>query len=137
MKTEPVSDSAIAHPEVPTDETTRKLTRMWQELLGIDAIAPNENYFDLGGDSSLAVHLFVQIERAFNVKLPLATLFDAPTIEAPAQVLRSGPSPSGWSPLVPIRTTGSRPPFFPMHGAGGNVLIYRELALRLGADQPL
>jgi len=136
MKTEPVSDSAIVHPEVPADETTRQLTRIWQELLGIDSIAPNQNYFDLGGDSSLAVHLFVQIERAFNVKLPLATLFDAPTIEELAQVLRSEASPSGWSPLVPIRTSGSRPPFFCMHGAGGNVLIYRDLALRLGADQP-
>ncbi len=90
MKIEPVSGSAIGHPDVPTDDTTRQLTRIWQELLGIDSIAPNQNYFDLGGDSSLAVHLFVQIERAFNVKLPLATLFDAPTIEELAQVLRSG-----------------------------------------------
>src|SRR6202034_3886945 len=136
MKTEPVSDSAIAHPEVPTDETTRQLTRMWQELLGIDAIAPNQNYFDLGGDSSLAVHLFVQIERVFKVKLPLATLFDAPTIHELAQVLRSEAAPSGWSPLVAIRSTGSRPPFFCVHGAGGNVLIYRELSQNLGSDQP-
>ena len=136
MKTEPVSDSAIAHPEVPADETTRQLTRIWQELLGIDSIGVDQNYFDLGGDSSLAVHLFVQIERVFKVKLPLATLFDAPTINELAQVLRSETAPSGWSPLVPIHSGGSRPPFFCAHGAGGNVLIYRDLARRLGADQP-
>jgi phthiocerol/phenolphthiocerol synthesis type-I polyketide synthase E len=136
MKTEPVSDSAISHPDVPADETTRQLTRIWQELLGIDSIGVDQNYFDLGGDSSLAVHLFVQIERVFKVKLPLATLFDAPTINELAQVLRSETAPSGWSPLVPIHTGGSRPPFFCAHGAGGNVLIYRDLARRLGADQP-
>jgi phthiocerol/phenolphthiocerol synthesis type-I polyketide synthase E len=136
MKTEPMPNSSIAHPEVPADDTTRQLTRIWQELLGIDSIGVDQNYFDLGGDSSLAVHLFVQIERVFKVKLPLATLFDAPTINELAQVLRSEAAPSGWSPLVPIHTGGSRPPFFCAHGAGGNVLIYRDLARRLGTDQP-
>jgi phthiocerol/phenolphthiocerol synthesis type-I polyketide synthase E len=136
MNAEPMPNSSIAHADVATDDTTRQLTRIWQELLGIDSIGVDQNYFDLGGDSSLAVHLFVQIERVFKVKLPLATLFDAPTINELAQVLRSEASPSGWSPLVPIHTGGSRPPFFCAHGAGGNVLIYRDLARRLGADQP-
>ena len=80
MKTEPMPNSSIARPDVAADDTTRQLTRIWQELLGVDSIGVDQNYFDLGGDSSLAVHLFVQIERVFKVKLPLATLFDAPTI---------------------------------------------------------
>ena len=134
--TSPMPNSSIARPDVATDDTTRQLTRIWQDLLGIDSIGVDQNYFDLGGDSSIAVHLFVQIERVFGVKLPLATLFEAPTIGELAQVLRSEASPSGWSPLVAIRTTGSRPPFFCAHGAGGNVLIYRDLARRLGDDQP-
>jgi phthiocerol/phenolphthiocerol synthesis type-I polyketide synthase E len=136
MKTEPMPNTSIARPDVAADDTTRQLTRIWQELLGVDSIGVDQNYFDLGGDSSLAVHLFVQIERVFKVKLPLATLFDAPTIHELAQVLRSEAAPSGWSPLVAIRSTGSRPPFFCVHGAGGNVLIYRDLARRLGAEQP-
>ena len=118
------------------DETSRRLTRIWQEILGLDSIGPDQNYFDLGGDSSLAAHLFARIEAIFGIKLPLATLFDAPTIEELAQVLRSEASPTGWSPLVAIQTSGSRPPFFCVHGAGGNVLIYRDLARRLGPDQP-
>src|SRR6266851_10438106 len=40
------------------------------------------------------------------------------------------------SSLVPIQTGGSKPPFFCVHGGGGNVLIYRELARHLGADYP-
>src|SRR5579863_1246168 len=118
------------------DKTTKQLTQIWQEILGIDSITPDKNYFDLGGDSSVAVQLFAQIDKVFGVKLPLATLFDAPTIEELARVLRQDEAPAGWSPLVPIQTSGSRPPFFCIHGAGGNVLIYRELAERLGPEQP-
>jgi len=119
--------------------TTAKLTQIWQELLGIDSVGVDQNYFDLGGDSSLAVHLFAHIEKAFNVKLPLATLFEAPTIGELARVLQDQtvvPSVAGWSPLVAIQSEGSRPPLFCMHGAGGNVLIYRDLARYLGKDQP-
>jgi len=123
--------------QVPvSDDTTKQLTQIWQEILGIDSIAPDQNYFDLGGDSSVAVQLFAQIEKVFGVKLPLATLFEAPTIEELARILGRDESPAGWSSLVAIQSSGSRPPFFCIHGAGGTVLIYRELAQRLGPDQP-
>jgi phthiocerol/phenolphthiocerol synthesis type-I polyketide synthase E len=120
-----------------SDNTTRQLTQIWQEILGVESIAPDQNFFDLGGDSSVAVHLFAQIEKAFGVKLPLATLFEAPTIEELAKLLRrEDDSPTGWTSLVAIQPSGSRPPFFCIHGAGGTVLLYRELAQRLGPDQP-
>jgi phthiocerol/phenolphthiocerol synthesis type-I polyketide synthase E len=118
------------------DETVKQLTVIWQQLLGVEPITPGQNYFELGGDSILAVQLFAQVEREFHLKLPVATLFEAPTIAELARLIRGEGSASGWSPLVPIQTAGSRPPFFCIHGAGGNVLIYRELSKRLGADQP-
>lgn len=119
-----------------SDEVIAQLTQIWQDMLGVQPITPDQNYFDLGGDSILAVQLFTRIEEEFQVKLPLATLFDAPTIRELSQVLhRQGPN-LGWSPLVAIQPSGTRPPFFCMHGAGGNVLIYRDLARLLGTDQP-
>jgi phthiocerol/phenolphthiocerol synthesis type-I polyketide synthase E len=136
MATEPVMNSVTTRVSVTLDDTTRQLRRIWQQLLGIESVDLDQNYFDLGGDSILAVQLFAQIEQVFKVKLPVATLFDAPTIKELAQVLRRESPSSGWSPLVAIQTAGSRPPFFCIHGAGGNVLIYRELALNLGSDQP-
>ena len=136
MRAEPLPDSSSGQIAVAEDPTTKQLMSIWQQLLGIDSVGPDQNYFDLGGDSSLAVHLFTQIERVFNVKLPLATLFEAPTIEELARILRRETRSSDWSPLVAIQTAGSRPPFFCVHGAGGNVLIYRDLARRLGSDQP-
>ena len=118
------------------DETTRDLTRIWEQLLGVRPIHPDQNYFDLGGDSPLAVQLFAQIEKVFKVKLPLATLFEAPTIEEFVAILRRKASAPSWSPLVAIQPAGSRPPFFCMHPHGGNVLIYRDLSRHLGPDQP-
>jgi phthiocerol/phenolphthiocerol synthesis type-I polyketide synthase E len=122
--------------DVTDDDTARRLTQIWQELLGVGSIGVHQNYFDLGGDSSLAVQLFSRISSAFNVRLPLATLFDAPTIAELAQVLRHEVSAAHWSPMVAIQPSGSRPPFFCIHGAGGNVLIYRDLSRHLGSDQP-
>src|SRR5271156_3535182 len=131
------ADSMPEVHQVPvSDDTTKQLTQIWQEILGIDSIAPDQNYFDLGGDSSVAVQLFAQIEKVFGVKLPLATLFEAPTIEELARILGREDSPTGWSSLVTIQSSGSRPPFFCIHGAGGPVLIYRELTHRLVPHQP-
>ena len=123
----------------PLDDTARALTEIWQRLLGVANIEPNQNYFDLGGDSSLAVHMFAEIEKAFQVKLPLATLFEAQTVEELSAVVRrhAPATASGWSPLVAVQPAGTRPPLYFMHGAGGVVLIYRELALNLGTDQPV
>jgi phthiocerol/phenolphthiocerol synthesis type-I polyketide synthase E len=121
---------------VDGDQTVKQLTVMWQQLLGVEPIISDQNYFELGGDSILAVQLFAQIEREFHLKLPVTTLFEAPTIAELARLIHKDAATPAWSPLVPIQTAGSRPPFFCIHGAGGNVLIYRELSERLGADQP-
>ena len=118
------------------NDTSKRLARIWQEILGVDSISPDQNYFDLGGDSSLAVQMFAQIEKTFKIKLPLATLYEAPTIDELAKILRGEAAASGWSPLVAIQVAGSRPPFFCMHGAGGTVLMYRDLSRHLGDDQP-
>src|SRR5579863_193004 len=132
------SDTGLSTAQVRAteDTTARELTRIWQEQLGIDTITPDQNFFDLGGDSSLAVRIFSQIEKVFGVKLPLATLYEAPTIEELARILRGEVAASGWSPMVTVQPLGSRPPFFCMHGAGGTVLMYCELSQYLGSDQP-
>ena len=106
-------------------------------MLGLNRIGINDNYFDLGGDSLLATSIFQQIEKIFGKKFSLALLFSAPTIKQLADAIIEAYSPTRWSSLVPIQINGSRPPFFLVHGAGGNILIYRSLAQHLGKDQPV
>ncbi len=113
-----------------------ELARIWAKVLDVESVDFDQNYFDLGGDSSTAVQMFAQVEKAFEVKLPLATLYDAPTVEELALVLCGETSASRWSPLVEIHGSGSRIPLFCFHGAGGNVLNYQKLSQYLGPDQP-
>jgi thioesterase domain-containing protein/acyl carrier protein len=136
MESAPVAISSISPAESAEGVTATKLLRIWQEQLGVEGITPDQNFFDLGGDSSVAVRMFAEIEKVFGVKLPLATLYDAPTAAELAQIISGEAASTGWSPLVAIQTRGSRPPLFCMHGAGGTVLMYRELSRRLGEDQP-
>lgn len=125
-----------AHQVVFRDDLEQRLTEIWQQVLGIQSIGVTDNFFDLGGHSILAVQLFAQIEAVFQKNLPLATLLQAPTIEQLANGLRQ--EEVSWSPLVQIQAGHSdRPPLFCIHGGGFNVLVYRDLAINLGADQPV
>jgi len=76
----------------------------WQ-ILGKDPRCQNGrsagSFFELGGHSLLAVRLFAQIENRFGRRLPLAALFQAPTIEQLANVLRETASSKAWSSLGP------------------------------------
>lgn len=122
--------------EKPEDSLEAQLVTICQKVLGIAPVGVTDNFFDLGGHSLLAVRLFAQIENRFGKVLPLATLFEAPTMRGLAAVLRREGCRQ-WSSLVAIRSTGSKPPLFCIHAAGANVLIYRPLANHLDAEQPV
>lgn len=113
------------------------LTQLYRRILGNRAIGPDDNFFDLGGHSVNAARLFAMIERELHITAPLAALYEASTPRALAKVLDGGIGQERWQSLVPIQTGGDRPPLFLMHGAEGNVLLYRVLAHHLGADQPV
>jgi len=120
----------------PSDELELKLTRIWEKVLNVQPIGVDENFFELGGHSLLAVQLFAQIEKSFGKNLPLATLFQAPTVKQLARVLHDEGWRAAWSSLVMIQGGAERTPFFCVHAAGGNVLEYRDLARLLGPEQP-
>ncbi|MFN2576067.1 MAG: amino acid adenylation domain-containing protein [Pyrinomonadaceae bacterium] len=120
----------------PSNELELKLTRIWEQVLRVHAIGVDENFFELGGHSLLAVKLFAEIEKSFGRNLPLATLFQAPTVRQLARVLRDEGWQAAWSSLVMIQPGGASTPFFCIHAAGGNVLEYNNLARLLGPDQP-
>ncbi|HZI16880.1 MAG TPA: amino acid adenylation domain-containing protein [Myxococcus sp.] len=119
----------------PRDVLEHMLAGLWEELLGLQPVGIRGNFFELGGHSLLAVQLMARIRERTGRSLPLASLFQAPTVEALASLLRQVPAP--FSPLVPIQPGGNQRPLFLVHPVGGNVLSYAELSRRLGPDQPV
>jgi len=130
----PELDVPFAPPATPAEELMAKL---WQHILIIDRVGVHDDFFDLGGDSLRAADLFSEIEAKFERTLPVVTLFEAPTIRALITRIEDKDWSPSWSSLVPIHRSGTKPPLFLVHGAGGHTVGYRDLARHLGSDQPV
>lgn len=143
----PTSDSA---PEVhttavaPQTPTEQLLLQIWQQVLGYTQIGRQDNFFDLGGDSLLVLHLLTQIRAATGVQLTPQRVLQAPTIAALAAAIADASPGTGKiaaqpvaavSPLViPLKPEGILPALFLVHPVGGGVFGYRELVRSLRTD---
>lgn len=123
-------------PSASQDALDGQLVRIWEAVLGKRRIGTRDNFFELGGHSLLAARLMHRIGQMLGKTLPLAMLFQFPTIEQLATALRQDGWSHHWSSLVPIQPDGSQPPFFCIHGIGGNVIGFRELGRRMAPDYP-
>jgi len=123
------------HAATADDPLQAQLIKIWEELLGRKPIGIQDNFFDLGGHSLLAARLMHRVKQVHGKTLPLAVLLQAPTVEQLAAVLRDGWS-RHWSCLVAIQPKGLRPPFFCVHGVGGNVVGFQQLAQHMKPDYP-
>ncbi len=115
----------------PTSDAERRLAIAWETVLRTRPIGTRDHFFYIGGDSLLAVRVVREIEKTLGTKLPVAALYQAPTIEQLATVL--GREVVSTSLLIPIQPVGSKPPFFWFHGEHSNVVLPRYL----GEEQPL
>jgi amino acid adenylation domain-containing protein len=121
----------------PRDPLEHALAQAWGRILRIQPVGIHDDFFELGGHSLAAMRLVFEVQKVTGKALPLATLFRASTIAALAEILRAdGWSPS-WSSLVPIQPAGPKSPLFLIHGAEGNILLYRQVTRHLGPDQPI
>jgi acyl carrier protein len=130
--------------ESARDEIEQQLTIIWAKLLEIKSIASGaseaigiqDDFFELGGDSMVAVQLFDEIEEIWGQNLPLATLFENKTIKQLATVLRQKEWVSPWFSLVCIQTGEEQQlSLFCIHPVGGHVLEYHTLANYLDKKQ--
>ncbi|MEO6862811.1 MAG: amino acid adenylation domain-containing protein, partial [Microcoleus sp.] len=110
----------------PRDQLELQVQQIWEQVLGINSVGIRDNFFEIGGHSLLAAGLLAEIEKIFGKKLPLSAIFQSPTIEQLADILRepewSSPSPS----MVVIQPgTGSyKPPLFCIHVLGRGLEFY-------------
>ncbi|MEN9871647.1 MAG: hypothetical protein RLZZ171_2639, partial [Cyanobacteriota bacterium] len=117
----------------PRTKTEQQLATIWQEVLGLESISINDNFFYLGGHSLLAVTLSNKLEQTFAIELPFGMVFQMSTIEQQASFLEQQGNKKPCSALAPIQPKGTKPPLFLFQGIG----IYYPLSSQLGEDQPV
>ncbi|CAH2599855.1 Acetoacetate--CoA ligase [Rhodovastum atsumiense] len=129
--------SFAGNPEDRRDRTTEEaLQDIWSRAFGLEDIGLNDDFFDLGGDSLLAVQVCTGIEKVFGYDVPIGTLLRASTIAALARVIDEGIVWQGDSPMVTLRE-GSGRPLFLLHSMSGNVFEWQPLVARLKSDRPI
>jgi len=116
----------------PRDAVELALVGIWEDLLGVAPIGVGDSFFELGGHSLLALRLLARVERELGRELPLAALFETPTLEGLAARLRRSGAAAEPGPLAVPLADGAGRPLFCVHPIGGTVFCYRELAARLG-----
>ncbi len=125
-------DSATETAGAVRDDLDLQLTKIWEEILGLQPIGIQDNFFDLGGHSLLAVRLLAKIQEVLDQQLDLSTLLTAPTIQQQGELIRTAgfSAPKEW--IVPLqRGTADTPPLFCIYG----ILLYHDLARQIGAEQ--
>ena len=140
----PAPDASEPHSaagyEPPADEVEAGLVEVWEEEIGVRPIGVADAFFDIGGNSLLAVRLMRRVRDRFGCDVPLSALVVGGTVRDLAAAVRGrlGARPAaGADPLVPLQPDGARPPLFCVHPAGGNVHCYLNLARHLDPDQPV
>jgi amino acid adenylation domain-containing protein len=122
-------------PIAPRNGIERQLAGIWRTTLGTPAISVGDSFLDVGGHSLIAARLVLDINRQFGTNFRPSWLVEAPTIEQMAITISEQKVGSERS-IVAITSTGSRRPFFCVHGIGGEILSFVSLARHLGPDQP-
>ena len=115
----------------PRDLVEEMVAQVWEGVLGVPSISVHANFFDIGGTSLLILKLIPRINAAFDLVLPVPTIFKAPTIELMANVLRQR-NIIEKQVVLPLHPSGNRPPLFMIH----SYHLYRALPAALGSDQP-
>lgn len=121
----------------PQDLLEFELIRIWQRLFRHQAIDRNDHFIELGGHSLLAAQLAAEIEKLVHIQLPIAAILQSPTVASLALRLTTEKWLPRWSSLVPLHPLGSKSPLFFIHGWGGDVYVFVELAKQIDADQPV
>jgi pimeloyl-ACP methyl ester carboxylesterase len=115
---------------------TGVLTPIWQRVLQLPSIGLDDDFFDLGGDSSLALQLFTEIAEVCGRELPPVTIYQARTIAALAAFLEQTTSPP-FPALVLLKAGAKQPPIFLAHGLGGSVMDFFQPVRHIDSDHPI
>lgn len=129
----PPQDAALV---LPRNLLELQLASVWARLLELSPVGVNDSFFDLGGDSLLAVAMLTEVDNLLGRRAPPSALLETATIAHLASALAQEAHDLQAS-VVAVQPRGTRPPFFFLHGdylSGG--FFCAGLSRLLGDDQP-
>lgn len=122
-------------PRTPQEDL---LCKIFGDVLGLRHVGIHDNFFALGGHSLMATRLVSQVRSALGIELRIRTLFEAPTVAELVQRLDVKTSPeSAFDRTLPLRSSGSLPPLFCAHPAGGLSWTYAGFMRELDPQRPI
>lgn len=115
--------SSTARPDADEATISRLIQQTWAEVLGLAAVGPDDDFFDLGGSSLVVAATMARLNERLGLDLPLRALFEAPTPAEMAELIAEhraeldGDTPSGITPflpawVIPLQRAGSGTPVF-------------------------
>jgi len=130
---EPVKRSFYADPVETIEE---RLMSIWKSLLGCSQIGREDNFFNLGGESLLALQALTQIEKTMGVSLSLQSFYQAPTVRQLAFMI-SQKTPANSSNIIQLKQGGISPPLFMVHPIEGTIFCYEQLARKMNVKRSI
>ncbi|MEU6970773.1 amino acid adenylation domain-containing protein [Kitasatospora aureofaciens] len=123
----------------PASSTARLVGELFAQVLGVERAGSQDDFFDLGGTSLLAIQLLTRVRAVFGLELELSRMFTDATVAGLAALVDAGIRDERGSTgtLLPIQPGGEQPPLFCVHPGFGLSWCYFALSRRLGADQPI
>ena len=128
----PLPEVERANYKEPSNENEKTIAEIWAQILKLEKVGIDDNFFSIGGHSLLAVELFAQLQSSFDCKLPLSSLFQYPTVRKLSQLIDRQDSYSFSTSLCPIQTSGDKPPLFFINSITQAYLLGEHIA----KDQP-
>lgn len=130
----PTKENALSF-TAPVTDSEKVIASIWEECLKIEKIDIFSDFFELGGHSIIGVQVMAKLEKETGNRLPLVALLKHPTVKKLAAYMDS--EFIVWDSLVPLKTEGTKPALYVVHGANHNVLMFNALAQHLDKDQPV
>jgi amino acid adenylation domain-containing protein len=121
----------------PRNDLERRIAAAWQKVLNIPAVSIHDNFFNLGGQSLMAVELITEMRKNIDRELPVNILYKYPTIAQLHAFLMQDGETKKWKSLVAVKPLGNKVPMYIVHGDGLSLSNFHNLADYVDKDQPV
>ncbi len=131
-----VGAATINSDALDADVIALTVTQVWRSVLQKPVGGPNDDFFEAGGDSLMAITFMIELERALDMELSVGLINEAPRFAQLCAALRARRT-SRYVPLVQLKAGEGLPPVFFVHGVGGNVVEILPMARRMAYPGPV